>query len=68
MKDKKKPCYKCEKRTPECHGSCEEYKAAYKRNRVNPETQYAALDYTIDQINKCRRREHLQNRPRHRKE
>lgn len=20
------PCYKCKKRTPECHGSCEDYK------------------------------------------
>lgn len=20
------PCYKCQKRTPECHGSCDDYK------------------------------------------
>lgn len=25
--DNKTPCYGCERRTPLCHGSCEEYKA-----------------------------------------
>ena len=28
------PCLNCEKRTPECHGSCEEYKV-YKQKLKN---------------------------------
>ena len=26
LKFKKQPCYKCERRVPGCHGSCEDYK------------------------------------------
>lgn len=49
LKFRKQPCYKCEKRVPGCHGSCEDYKiwTQVRDLRRVPKTNIAE-EYWID--------------------
>ena len=49
LRFKKQPCYKCERRVPGCHGSCEDYKlwTQVRDLRRVPKTNIAE-EYWID--------------------
>lgn len=51
---RKTPCYKCEKRTPGCHGSCEEFLQQQEARKILAELwpgrgEKAADDYRIQE-------------------
>lgn len=53
------PCFRCERRTAECHGTCEEYaKAKAKHEQIVKESrkEKGIIEFEIDRMLKTRRK------------
>lgn len=64
----KNPCHKCDERSAECHAGCERHaKAALERQAEKAEMDKrrlagaGALEYTIDQVEKQKKKRRNQN-------